>query len=94
MMGPSFLLSCRWYVVHRETVRVANYVEAYGRESGDYPRDLSGYEPRSERALNFIHYSHRDLRREPQGYLSYHVGTQSTSHEYVFKDGTWFYYPD
>ncbi len=84
------VLGFRWWLVHQEAAEIVAYAEQVEDETGDYPRDLSGYTYRHTSIKPFVHYSYN---RVPDTFsVNYYVGTPGTSHWY--DGGLWKYHPD
>ncbi len=86
-------LGWRWIAVHAEAERVVQWAEESCRVSGVYPEDLKDYSHARSWTARYIHYGQSAVGYPPPFYLSYYVGTTSTSHTYM-GNGDWFYYPD
>ena len=82
-------LGLTWWFVHGEANRIVEHVEQEKRETGTFPKDLSGYEFGHERVKPQIYYR----PNEDSFHVSYYIGTRSTSHWYD-NGGSWMYYPD
>ncbi|MEZ6098795.1 MAG: hypothetical protein R3E01_07485 [Pirellulaceae bacterium] len=89
MIPHQLTLAVRWWCVHNEAVRVAEFAKQTKNETGAFPIDLSAYRFRNTNAKQFISY-----RGASDSFLvSYYVGTPNTSH-WCDNGKDWEYYPD
>jgi hypothetical protein len=83
-------LGIRWWRVDREARRIVDYVVATHAASGQYPRDLRGYEFRDGGTADFFHYY---VGGASPAMLGYHIATRDTSHWWT-PDFGWQYCDD
>jgi hypothetical protein len=92
-------LGLRWRLLDQEAAHLIEYLEQQKHQRGAYPMDLAGYRSLSGAIQSSVYDPARpwDVMYwpdQPSGYVvRYHIGTESTCHEYSPANG-WSYYPD
>jgi len=88
------VLGHRLLRVQAEAASIVAYVYEERLQSGEYPSDLSEYVFRDPAMERYVQAYRVDDSQDWDGFfLSYRVGTESTSHSYSPRHG-WGYYPD
>lgn len=88
------VLGARWLALHAEAEQIVAHAEQMRRETGSYPTNLAGYTFQNGSLRPYFTLYNPQDGSDSEFLLSYSIGTPSTSHSYVAKTGTWFYYPD
>jgi hypothetical protein len=86
----------KWNQCDEEAHSVVAYLESCRKRTGTYPDDLSGYRFLYPELIRDFHYRKEvyfTMNVVLSYQISYHIGTETTSHDYSPTRG-WFYYPD
>lgn len=87
---PQFALLWRHISVREEVAQIVAYAEDVKRETGHFPRDLSGYEWNDTSSKDYLKY---DCPDNDDLMIWFWSGNRNASHWYSSNTG-WEYYPD
>jgi len=86
-----FWLAGRLWRLQNEAAAIVTYAYEERLRSGEFPASLDNYHFENESVARHFHYQ-TDLS-DCEFFVSYYVGTPTTSHSYCAPKG-WSYYPD
>lgn len=86
-----FWLTSRLWCLQNEAAAIVTYAYEEKLQSGEYPTSLDNFHFEDEAIARHFHY--QTGLSECEFFVSYYVGTPTTSHEYCAPQG-WSYYPD
>lgn len=91
LIPQQVVLGQRLVKVQREVSAIVGWAYNVRAETGEFPENLDGYEPRDEANLRWVQAYW--LLESGEFMVFYRVGTENTSHWYSSAGG-WGYYPD